>query len=366
MSLSCGIVGLPNVGKSTLFNALTTGKAEVGNYPFCTVEPNVGVVAVPDPRLQQIVACIETKKIVPATIEFHDIAGLVRGASRGEGLGNKFLGHIRTVNAIVHVLRCFETADVTHVEEQVDAIRDLETVETELIIKDHETVVSALNRYKKLRKAGSTKEATKAMEMLTALEKHLQALQTARTFATQRVEAVTAAAYRDLHLLTAKPMLYVCNLKEGDQQNIQAERVKEHATRTGAQVIQVCATIEEELAQLEEKDREEFLAELGMTAPGLQKMVTACYALLGLQTYFTAGEKEIRAWTIKKGDTAPIAAGKIHSDFARGFICAETCTLSDLKTAGSKTKLKELGLIRTEGKDYIVQDGDILEFRFNV
>lgn len=366
MSLSCGIVGLPNVGKSTLFNALTAAGAQAANYPFCTIDPNVGMVAVPDPRLQEIAACIATQRIVPTTIEFHDIAGLVRGASRGEGLGNKFLGHIRSVDAIVHVLRCFTAEDVVHTETTIEPQRDLETIEAELIIKDHETVSAALHKYRKLAKSGNQSDAA-AVLLLAKLEQHLQHLQRARTFALPAERELTLL-YRDLHLLTAKAVLYVCNVDDTqlDSPNPHVQHVQEHATRTDAQVVTLCARIEAELAQLETAERQEFLKALGLQAPGLHKLIAAAYRLLGLQTYFTAGEKEIKAWTIKKGTHAPAAAGKIHSDFERGFICAEVFTLPDLQKAGSKAKLKEMGLIRTEGKDYVVEDGDIMEFRFNV
>ena len=367
MSLSCGIVGLPNVGKSTLFNALTAAQAEAANYPFCTIDPNVGMVAVPDTRLQAIAACIETRKIVPTTVEFHDIAGLVRGASRGEGLGNKFLGHIRSVDAIVHVLRCFNATDVVHTEATVDARRDLETIETELIIRDHETVTTTLTKYRKLAKSGN-KSAVASQQMLEQLEHHLQNLHSARTFPRPQDKEL-AIVMRDLHLLTAKSVLYVCNVDEEQLTTAapQLQQVQDYAAQTQAQVIALCARVEAELAQLEDTaEQQEFLTALGLQESGLQRMIAAAYRLLGLQTYFTAGLKEIKAWTIKAGTLAPAAAGKIHSDFERGFICAEVFTLPDLQKAGSKAKLKEMGLIRTEGKDYIVQDGDIMEFRFNV
>ena len=363
MTLNCGIVGLPNVGKSTLFNALTASRVEAANYPFCTIEPNVGVVAVADDRLPVIARYIDTDKIVPATVAFHDIAGLVRGAASGEGLGNKFLGHIRTTDAIVHVLRCFEAGDITHVEEQLDPLRDLEIVQTELIIKDHTTVVSSLHKQQKLAKA-NPKQAQPVIEMLVALEAHLQAIQPARTFVNTNDQLTNV--YRDLHLLTAKPALYVCNVDLDDRQNDHVQRLSKQAEQTGAEVVCVCAKIEEELAQLVDDEKQEMLQELGLKEAGLNRLVKAAYRMLGLQAYFTAGRKEIKAWTIKRGDNAPTAAGKIHSDFARGFICAEVFTVDDLRRVGSKAKLKERGLIRTEGRDYIVQDGDIIEFRFNV
>lgn len=363
MTLNCGIVGLPNVGKSTLFNALTASRVEAANYPFCTIEPNVGVVAVADDRLSVIARYIDTDKIVPATVAFHDIAGLVRGAASGEGLGNKFLGHIRTTDAIVHVLRCFEADDITHVEEKLDPLRDLEIVQTELIIKDHTTVVASLNKQQKLAKA-NPKKTQQVIDMLTVLEAHLQKVQPARTFVD--INDQLAEVYRDLHLLTAKPALYVCNIDLDDRQNNHVRRLSEHAEQTGAEVVVVCAKIEEELAQLADDEKQEMLQELALKEAGLNRLVRAAYRMLGLQAYFTAGRKEIKAWTIKHGDNAPTAAGKIHSDFARGFICAEVFTVDDLRRVGSKAKLKEQGLIRTEGRDYIVQDGDIIEFRFNV
>ena len=365
MGLSCGIVGLPNVGKSTLFNALTAAEAPAANYPFCTIDPNVGMVAVPDPRLQAIAACITTQRIVPTTIEFHDIAGLVRGASRGEGLGNKFLGHIRSVDAIVHVLRCFTATDVVHTETTVDPQRDLETIEAELIIKDHETVSAVLHKYRKLAKSGNKGDIV-AQQLLEKLEQHLQQLHRASTFSLPNKGELL---YRDLHLLTAKAVLYVCNVDDVkfDSASPYVQRVQEHAARTDAQVVTLCVRgLRQSWAQLETEERQEFLTELGLEEAGLDKMIAAAYRLLGLQTYFTAGAKEIKAWTIKAGTPAPAAAGKIHSDFERGFICAEVFTLPDLQKAGSKTKLKEMGLIRVEGKDYVVQDGDIMEFRFNV
>lgn len=365
MSLSCGIVGLPNVGKSTLFNALTASAVDAANYPFCTIDPNVGMVAVPDTRLQEIASHIETCKIVPTTVEFHDIAGLVRGAARGEGLGNKFLGHIRSVDAIVHVLRCFSASDVVHSETTVDPQRDLETIEAELIIRDHETVNAALARYRKLAKSGNKHDAA-ALQMLDKLEQHLQNLHTARTFTPPPTDKELALVLHALHLLTAKPVLYVCNVDETQLTTTQLQRVQNYAASTQAQVITLCARIEAELAQLEASEQREFLDALALQESGLQRMIAATYNLLGLQTYFTAGLKEIKAWTIKTGTRAPAAAGKIHSDFERGFICAEVFTLPDLQRAGSKTRLKEMGLIRTEGKDYVVQDGDIMEFRFNV
>ena len=367
MSLSCGIVGLPNVGKSTLFNALTAAAAEAANYPFCTIDPNVGMVAVPDARLQEIAAHIETRKIVSTTVEFHDIAGLVRGASRGEGLGNKFLGHIRNVDAIVHVLRCFTAADVVHTETTVEPQRDLETIEAELIIRDHETVSASLNKYRKLAKSGN-KSSAAAQQMLEKLAQHLQNLHAARTFSPPRTDKELAFIWRDLHLLTAKAVLYVGNVDDTQLTTTSPhlQQVQDYAASTQAQFITLCARVEAELAQLAADEQQEFLAALGLQHSGLQRMIAAAYRLLGLQTYFTAGLKEIKAWTIKAGTCAPAAAGKIHSDFERGFICAEVFTLPDLQKAGSKTKLKEMGMLRTEGKDYVVQDGDIMEFRFNV
>lgn len=372
MGFKCGIVGLPNVGKSTLFNAITAAEAASENYPFCTIEPNIGRVEVPDQRLDRIAKHIIAKNIIPAAMEFVDIAGLVKGASRGEGLGNKFLGHIRSTQAIAHVVRCFDSEDVTHVEGSTNPMRDIDIIESELIFADNETVENALARYKKLSKSGN-KEIPAILQMLEDLSTHLQQMSTARKFQILDYGDETTEiwlAYRDLHLITQKKVVYVCNVDEdladGEKDNEYTTAVKEYAKREGSEVILISGKIESELSAMTPNERQEMLEAMGLKEPGLNRLIRAGYNLLGLETYFTAGEKEIRAWTIRKNTSAPKAAGTIHSDFERGFICAEVYTVADLEKAGSKTKLKELGLVRIEGKEYTVMDGDVMEFRFNV
>jgi len=363
MAIQCGIVGLPNVGKSTLFNALTKAGIAAANFPFCTIDPNVGVVPVPDPRLQQLADIVHPQKIIPASVEFVDIAGLVAGASQGEGLGNKFLAHIREVDAIAHVVRCFEHPDIVHVAGRIDPIADIETIDTELALADLESVDKALARVEKAAKAND-KEAMVKRPVLERLRAALNDGQSARSV---ELDDDERAAIRDLFLLTMKPLMYVANVREdGFENNLYLDVVRKRAESEGAVVVPVCAAIEEELAQLDEADRGEFLASMGLSEPGLDRVIRAAYTLLGLQTYFTAGEKEVRAWTVKRGATAPQAAGVIHTDFEKGFIRAETVSFDDYTKFRGESGARDAGRLRLEGKDYRVQEGDVLHFRFNV
>jgi len=366
--LRAGIVGLPNVGKSTLFNALTrTRKAEAANYPFCTIEPNVGVVVVPDARLEPLAKIAKSEKIIPATIEFVDIAGLVKGASQGEGLGNKFLQHIREVDAIVEVVRCFEDKDIVHVAGQLDPIADIETIKTELVLSDLETTTRAKDKLEKLARGGD-KEAKASLAVAGKLLEHLNAGQRALSLPLSPEEAVAA---RRLFLLTMKPMLFACNVAESDlsasdaSPHVQAVR-KYAETHVGTEAVVVSAAIEAELGDLPDEEAREYLSHLGVSDSGVSNLIRAAYHLLGLRTYLTAGEKEARAWTIHAGDTAPQAAGVIHSDFEKGFIKAETVSYEALVAAGSMAAAREKGLLRQEGKEYVVQDGDVMLFKFNV
>lgn len=367
--LRAGIVGLPNVGKSTLFNALTrTRKAEAANYPFCTIEPNVGVVTVPDARLEPLAKISRSAKIIPATIEFVDIAGLVRGASQGEGLGNKFLQHIREVDAIVEVVRCFESKDIVHVAGRLDPVADIETIQTELVLADIETATRARDKAEKLARGGD-KDARESFEVLGKLLEHLNSGKRALTAPLSEGEKAVAAR---LFLLTSKPILFACNVAEEELSTAETSSPHVAAVRTfarahlGSRAVVVSAAIESELAELPDEEARDYLSHLGVTDSGVSALIAAAYELLGLRTYLTGGEKETRAWTIRAGDKAPAAAGVIHSDFERGFIAAETVHFDDLVTLGSFAKAREAGKLRIEGKEYVVKDGDVVEFRFNV
>ncbi|MBP7421916.1 MAG: redox-regulated ATPase YchF [Sulfuritalea sp.] len=364
MSLKCGIVGLPNVGKSTLFNALTKSGIAAENYPFCTIEPNVGIVEVPDERLAALSAIVKPQKIQPAIVEFVDIAGLVAGASKGEGLGNQFLANIRETDAVVHVVRCFADDNVVHVSGKVDPLHDIEVIDTELALADMSTVEKALNRYSKQAKAGGDKEAKL---LVTVLEKCMAQLNEGRPVRALDLSKEEKVNLRQFFLITAKPVLYVANVKEGGfENNPHLDVVRAHAGKEGADVVAVCAAIEAEIADLADDEKQMFLADMGLDEPGLNRLIRAGYHLLGLQTYFTAGVKEVRAWTIHKGDTAPQAAGVIHTDFEKGFIRAQTIAFDDFIACKGEQGAKEAGKMRAEGKDYVVRDGDVLNFLFNV
>jgi GTP-binding protein YchF len=364
MSLKCGIVGLPNVGKSTLFNALTKSGIAAENYPFCTIEPNVGIVEVPDARLAALSAIVKPQKIQPAIVEFVDIAGLVAGASKGEGLGNQFLANIRETDAVVHVVRCFADDNVVHVSGKVDPLHDIEVIDTELALADMSTVEKALNRYSKQAKAGGDKEARL---LVSVLEKCMAQLNEGKPVRALDFSKEEKANLRQFFLITAKPVLYVANVKEGGfENNPHLDAVRAHAEKEGADVVAVCAAIEAEIADLADDEKQMFLADMGLDEPGLNRLIRAGYHLLGLQTYFTAGVKEVRAWTIHKGDTAPQAAGVIHTDFEKGFIRAQTIAFDDFIAYKGEAGAKEAGKMRAEGKDYVVKDGDVLNFLFNV
>ncbi len=363
MGIQCGIVGLPNVGKSTLFNALTRAGIAAANFPFCTIDPNVGVVPVPDPRLAQLAAIVKPQKIVPTAVEFVDIAGLVAGASKGEGLGNKFLANIRETDAIAHVVRCFEHPDIIHVAGRIDPISDIDTIDTELALADLESVEKALNRVERAAKAHDKD----AMAMRPTLEKVRAALDAGKPARAAGLNAEERAQLRELFLLTLKPLMYIANVREdGFTDNPHLDAARARAAAEGAEVVPVCAAIEEELGQLDESERLVFLEEMGLHEPGLDRVVRAGYKLLGLQTYFTAGPKEVRAWTVRKGATAPQAAAVIHTDFEKGFIRAETIGFDDFIKYRGEAGAREAGRLRLEGKDYVVQEGDVLHFRFNV
>ena len=365
MALQCGIVGLPNVGKSTLFNCLSNAKAQSANFPFCTIEPNLGVITVPDPRLKKLAELVNPQNVIPTTVEIVDIAGLVKGASKGEGLGNKFLGNIRTTDAILHVLRCYDNDNIVHVDGSVDPIRDKEVIDLELQLKDLETVEAKKEKIGKAARTGD-KEAVKTLEFYENLQSLLMSGKNARIL---EVEESEEPLMKEMQLLTAKPVLYVCNVDEASvvSGNDYVDKVKAMANEEGAKTLIIGAAIEADIADFEDaEEREMFLNDLGLEEPGVAKLIRTAYDLLSLQTYFTAGEKEVRAWTVRKGSTAPQAAGVIHTDFEKGFIRAEVIAYDDYVYHGSELAVKEAGKLSIEGKEYIVQDGDVMHFRFNV